>query len=334
MIQAFSGTTSVVNSNKMLSSCEFSQNSLENYDENVRIPSMTENISEHADLFLSYIAARGRSKYTLINYEVDLRQFKEYLLRQGIENVEDIDSASIRIFLSNIIGYGAAKTSAARKLSAVRGFVGWLCSRGILKNDPISGLKGPKLPSSLPRALSYEDTERLLTEGPEPGRHYQRDRLILELMYGSGLRVSELIGLDWENIEISQRTIRIFGKGAKERMVPFGTGVQSLLEDWRIKCRTGASGPVFTSEKGADRLTVRTVHRIVLRAASRTGLYGISPHTLRHCFATHMLERGAPLSVVQELLGHDSISTTQRYLSITAEQINKSYMKSHPRAQG
>lgn len=295
---------------------------------------MTENISEHADLFLSHIAARGCSKHTLINYEVDLRQFKEYLLRQGIEDVADIDAASVRIFLSNIIGFGAAKTSAARKLSAVRGFVGWLCTRGILSTDPIAGLKGPKLPSSLPRALSYEDTERLLTDGPEPGRHYQRDRLILELMYGSGLRVSELIGLDWDKIELDQRTIRIFGKGAKERLVPFGTGVRALLEEWRIKCGARESGPVFTSEKGADRLTVRTVHRVVLRSASRTGLYGVSPHTLRHCFATHMLERGAPLHVVQELLGHDSISTTQRYLSITAEQINKSYMESHPRAQG
>ncbi len=324
----------IVNSKQMLSSCEFSQNSLENYDEHVRIPSMTENISKYIDLFLSNIKARGRSKHTLINYEVDLRQFKDYLLRQGIEDVADIDAISIRIFLSNILGFGAAKTSASRKLSAVRGYVGWLSSRGILKSDPISGLKGPKLPNSLPRALSYEDTERLLTEGPEPGAHYQRDRLVLELIYGSGLRVSELIGLDWDKIEISQRTIRIFGKGSKERLVPFSVGVQSLLEEWRIATGAKEDGPVFMSEKGAERLTVRTAHRIVLRAAARTGLYGVSPHTLRHCFATHMLERGAPLSVVRELLGHDSISTTQRYLSITMEQMNKSYMESHPRAQG
>lgn len=295
---------------------------------------MSENISANISLFLSNIEVRGRSQNTLTSYEVDLRQFKDYLLRQGIEDVADIDSASIRVFLSNIIGFGAAKTSASRKLSAVRGFVGWLSANGMLKSDPVSGLKGPKLPLLLPRALSYEDTERLLTEGPEPGKHHQRDRLILELMYGSGLRVSELIGLDWTKIELSERTIRIFGKGSKERLVPFGVGVKQLLEDWSAVTGAAEGGPVFKSEKGAERLTVRTVHRVVLRAAARTGLHGVSPHTLRHCFATHMLERGAPLRFVQELLGHESITATQRYLSITTEQIKKSYMESHPRAQG
>lgn len=295
---------------------------------------MEENISANIDLFLDYLKSRGRSENTLTSYAVDLAQFKEYLIKQSIEDVGEIDASSIRIFLSGIAGVGFAKTSAARKLSAVRGFVSWLSSRGLLKSDPVAGLKGPKLPASLPRALSFEDTKRLLVEGPAPGRHYLRDRLILELMYGSGLRVSELIGLDWDKVESSERMLRIFGKGGKERITPFGVGVRSLLEEWRIITGGKAEGPVFTSEKGAERLTVRTVHRIVLRAAARTGLHGVSPHTLRHCFATHMLEHGAPLRIVQDLLGHETISTTQRYLSITTEQIKKSYMESHPRAQG
>ncbi|MCK9437797.1 MAG: tyrosine recombinase XerC, partial [Synergistaceae bacterium] len=286
----------------------------------------------NVDQFLAFMESRGRSKNTVINYRVDLEQFREYLLRQGISDVSGIDSQSVRVYLSNIIGFGIAKSSAARKLSAVRGFIRWLSSREVLDYGVAAGLKGPKLPSSLPRALSFEETEKLLTEGPENGKHYQRDRLILELLYGSGLRVSELIDLNWENIETDQRMIRVFGKGSKERLVPFGPGVKKLLEDWKLLSKEGTKGPLFLSEKGAERLTVRTVHRLVQRAALRVGIYGVSPHTLRHCFATHLLERGAPLRVVQELLGHESIAATQRYLSITAEQMKRSYMEYHPRA--
>ena len=293
---------------------------------------MAENISTNIEQFLSFLDSRGRSKNTVTNYRVDLEQFREYLLRQGILDVSGIDSQSVRVYLSNIIGFGIAKSSAARKLSAVRGFIRWLSSRNMLDYGVAAGLKGPKLPSSLPRALSFEDTEKLLIEGPENGKHYHRDRLILELLYGSGLRVSELIDLNWENIEIDQRMIRVFGKGSKERLVPFGPGVKKLLEDWRILSKNGTGGPVFESEKGAERLTVRTVHRLLQRAALRVGIYGVSPHTLRHCFATHLLERGAPLRVVQELLGHESIAATQRYLSITAEQMKRSYMEYHPRS--
>jgi len=293
---------------------------------------MAENISENVDQFLAFMESRGRSKNTVINYRVDLEQFREYLLRQDISDVSGIDSQSVRVYLSNIIGFGIAKSSAARKLSAVRGFISWLSSREILEYGVAAGLKGPKLPSSLPRALSYEETEKLLVEGPENGKHYQRDRLILELLYGSGLRVSELIDLNWENIETDQRMIRVLGKGSKERLVPFGPSVKELLEDWSLLSKEGTKGPLFISEKGAERLTVRTVHRLVQRAALRVGIYGVSPHTLRHCFATHLLERGAPLRVVQELLGHESIAATQRYLSITAEQMKRSYMEYHPRA--
>ncbi|MEK0452865.1 MAG: Tyrosine recombinase XerC [Synergistaceae bacterium] len=293
---------------------------------------MAENISENVDQFLAFMESRGRSKNTVINYRVDLEQFREYLLRQDISDVSGIDSQSVRVYLSNIIGFGIAKSSAARKLSAVRGFISWLSSREILEYGVAAGLKGPKLPLSLPRALSYEETEKLLVEGPENGKHYQRDRLILELLYGSGLRVSELIDLNWENIETDQRMIRVLGKGSKERLVPFGPSVKELLEDWSLLSKEGTKGPLFISEKGAERLTVRTVHRLVQRAALRVGIYGVSPHTLRHCFATHLLERGAPLRVVQELLGHESIAATQRYLSITAEQMKRSYMEHHPRA--
>ena len=141
------------------------------------------------------------------------------------------------------------------------------------------------------------------------------------------------MGLNWDDIELEERMLRIFGKGSKERRVPFGIGVQKLLEQWQVL--TGSEGALFKSNKeNAERLTVRTVHRLLIKAGEKLGLYGISPHTLRHCFATHMLEHGAPLRVVQELLGHESIATTQKYLLITTEQIKKSYMEAHPRAKG
>lgn len=291
---------------------------------------MAETIESCIDAYLDYLRSRGRSENTIVNYAVDLGQFSSYLEREGVSSIDEVDRDSVRIFLSSIIGIGDARTSAARKLSAVRGFVGWLAKRGILASDPGEGLKGPKLPQVLPRALSYEDTVRLLTDGPEAGKNYLRDRLILETLYGSGLRVSELIGLNWEDVELSERMFRVFGKGSKERMVPFGLCVKQLLEKWIPMTGYNMHGPVFKSEKGAERLTVRTVHRLVLKAAARVGLQGTSPHTLRHCFATHMLERGAPLHFVQELLGHDSIATTQRYLSITNEQVKRSYMEAHP----
>lgn len=295
---------------------------------------MTEKMSvaQYIDLFLENLRAKGRSKNTITNYAVDLCQFAEYLNNQQITEVEQITGDVIRGFLREVMGYGFAKTSASRKLSASRSFVKWLCRASLLDHDPGEELKGPKLPTSLPRALSYEATEALLTAGPKSGENFLRDKLLLELMYGSGLRVSELIGLNLEDVEFADRILRIRGKGGKERIVPFGEPVRKLIEEW-ITVRPAAEGPLFASEKGAERLTVRTVHRVVQRAAARSGLYGISPHTLRHCFATHMLERGAPLRVVQEMLGHESIATTQKYLSITTEQIKRSYMETHPRAK-
>lgn len=289
-------------------------------------------IAQYIDLFLENLRSQGRSDNTVTNYAVDLCQFAEYLNSQKITEVEQITGNVIRGFLREIMGYGFAKTSASRKLSASRSFVKWLCRADLLDYDPGEELKGPRLPVSLPRALSYEDTEILLSKGPKNGKYFIRDRLILELMYGSGLRVSELIGLNLEDIDFAERILRIRGKGGKERIVPFGMPVRELVEEW-LSARSITEGPLFASGKGAERLTVRTVHRVVMRAAARTGLYGISPHTLRHCFATHMLERGAPLRVVQEMLGHESIATTQRYLSITTDQIKRSYMEAHPRAK-
>ncbi len=294
-----------------------------------------EDISENIEKYISYLESQGKSKHTSLNYEIDLRHFRDYLINQEIVNVRDIDTRAIRIFLSSILGIGEAKTSAARRLSAVRGFTAWLFAGGSTLTDPSLGLKGPKKSEPLPRALSYEQTMKLIDEGfDKNSKTFMRDRLLVEMMYGSGLRVSEVIGLDWNKVELGERMLRITGKGAKERLVPFGVPQQKHLEEWKDITCTDADSPVFTSvSRNKERLTVRTVDRVVLRAAARAGLHGVTPHTLRHCCATHMLERGAPLKFVQEMLGHESIAATQRYLSITNEQIKRSYIMAHPAAQ-
>ncbi|MEG1603019.1 MAG: tyrosine recombinase XerC [Cloacibacillus sp.] len=295
---------------------------------------MVENISEEIDLYIDYLRSLRRSEHTTVNYRIDLMHFKDYLANQGINDVSGIDINSIRIFVSSILGIGEARTSANRRLSAVRGFTAWLCASGKLTSDPALGLKGPKKPAALARALPYSQIDRLLQDGPESGtKNFRRDRLILETLYGTGIRISELIGLNWDMIELETRTLRVMGKGDKERMVPMGFPLKALLEEWRDITCTDEAAPVFCAGKnGVGRLTVRTVDRIVMRAAKRAGLFGVTPHVLRHSCATHMLENGAPLRIVQELLGHDSIASTQRYLTITTDQVKKSYLNAHPMA--
>ncbi|MCX7828468.1 MAG: tyrosine recombinase XerC [Thermanaerothrix sp.] len=283
------------------------------------------------DSFLEYLRSLNRSDHTVINYGVDLGQFAEYLEGAGVVEIPQISRDHVRGYLRSLLGYGFAKTSALRKLSSIRGFTGYLKEMGVIQEDPCLGVRGPRSPQGLPRAISYDEVKRLIEEGPE-GKDAFRDRLVLEVLYGSGLRVSELCALDWDDVDLEERWLRVSGKGSKGRMVPFGFPVQGLLRAWRDV--TGGSGPLFPGKRGALRMTSRTVHRIVTGCAKRVGLWGVSPHTLRHSFATHMLEGGASLRVVQELMGHESLVTTQRYLDITAERMKESYQLSHPRAGG
>lgn len=308
--------------------------SLEIYNFPVTIPNMMENISCNIELYTDYLRSLGRSGHTVVNYGIDLRHFKECLDKQEITDIANIDLNSIRIFISSIIGVGEAKTSANRRLSAVRGFTAWLLAFGKISDDPSLGLKGPKKPENLPRALSYAQIEKLLNDGPDSGADtYRRDRLVLETLYDTGMRISELAGLNWDKVELEERTLVIMGKGSKERIVPIGVPLRDMLEEWRDITCVSLDGPVFKSGRtDGERLTVRTIDRIVKKAARRAGLFGVTPHVLRHSCATHMLENGAPLRIVQELLGHDSIASTQRYLTITTDQVKKSYLKAHPRA--
>ena len=293
---------------------------------------MQEMISSTLDLFLDHLRfEKGSSEHTVTSYSVDLAQFAEFLEHQGISRPREVEARHIRSYLREIMGYGYAKSSAARKLSSLRSWSAFLKERGIIEKDAAKGVRGPRLPERLPRAVSQEDAVRILDagrDGDDPGR----DSAVLELLYGCGLRIAELAALRWEQVDMNERMIRVLGKGEKERLVPFGKCALSALLDWREHLPPAGEFVFPGKKKGA--ITVRTVHRIVLRAAAKSGISGVTPHVLRHSFATHMLEGGASLRVVQELLGHESLLTTQHYLAVSAEHLRRSYVLAHPRAKG
>ena len=293
---------------------------------------MAEQLSSCVDSFLEHLRfGVGSSEHTVVNYAVDLSQFLEFLEQQEVTDPGQLDSGHVRSFLRAVVGYGFARSSAARKLSAIRSWCAFMCRERIIVQDPTIGLKGPRFPRRLPRAISYVEVERLLAEGPA-GDAAVRDSAALELLYGCGLRVAELVALDLEDVDLAERWVRVAGKGNRERMVPMGRVAVRAVEAW-LGEREGVpgEGPLFPGSRGG-RITVRTIHRIVTGAAARVGLAGVTPHVLRHSFATHMLERGAGLRVLQELLGHESLVTTQKYLKVTADQLKQSYLAAHPRA--
>ncbi|MDR3355363.1 MAG: tyrosine recombinase XerC [Synergistaceae bacterium] len=295
-------------------------------------------ISGHIDEFMLYIRSlKGRSDNTVVNYAVDLAQFADYLDVMGLDSLSNLDMGALRGFLRELSGYGLERTTVARKLSALRSFVKFLVRSGVLGEDISAGIRGPKISvSGIPRAVAYDDMMRMLDDGISGSKKKLRDGLILELLYGAGLRVNELTSLNWGDVDIPERMLRVDGKGDKTRIVPMGKVAQEQLERWRADASlrgrvTEGEEPLFHGV-GAERLTDRTVHRVVTAAAKAVGLTGVTPHSLRHSFATHMLERGAPLRVVQELLGHESLVTTQRYLTVTTEHMKRSYMEAHPRS--
>ncbi len=305
----------------------------ENYDEsNTKCYNthMCDTIASSVDAYLEYLKySRGSSDHTVVNYAVDLAQFSEYLETLDIHCPKEVGHTHVRSFLREVVGFGYARSSAARKLSSIKGWTSYLKERGMIASDPASGVRGPRLPRKLPRAMTPDEVTRLIEEGPR-GKNETRDKAVLELLYGCGLRIAEAAGLEWEQVDLGERWIRVLGKGNKERMVPLGRCAVEALADWRQ--RLDPEERFLFPGEGDGPVAVRTLHRVVARAARRVGLVEVTPHVLRHSFATHMLERGASLRVLQELLGHESLVTTQRYLKVTAEQLKKSYIQAHPRA--
>ena len=294
---------------------------------------------------------RNVSPETLRAYERDLLRFHRFVAHDflGAEpGPRDVDALAVRSFLAAMTREGLAKRSQGRALAAVRSMFRFACREGILAANPAQGVKTPKVPVTLPRHLRPGEVETLMeapaVDGDRPLA--RRDRAILELLYAAGLRVSELVGLDWRNVDLSARVLRVIGKGRKERMVPFGRpagdALRAWLGDWEAIRARGGPGrpganpdedPVFLNHQGG-RLTDRSVRRILDRwVESAAVAKGVHPHTLRHTFATHLLENGADLRTIQELLGHASLSTTQKYTHLEVERLLSVYRGSHPRAR-
>jgi integrase/recombinase XerC len=278
---------------------------------------------------------RNASTHTVRAYLDDLAQFIAHLREElGREpSPRDVDHLLIRAFLARLHRLGLKKSSAARKLASLRTFFRYLCREGILEANPARALLSPRLERRIPAHLDETDVGRLL-EVPGEGAADVRARAILELLYATGIRCAELVGLDLPEVDLEARFVRVLGKGRKERVVPFGAPAEKALRSYlpvRSKCRP-RSDALFVNARGG-RLTDRSVRAIVERRVREAAVaQRISPHGLRHSFATHLLERGADLRSIQELLGHARLSTTQRYTHLDTRHILEIYSKTHPRA--
>ncbi len=290
-------------------------------------------MKRYIEKFLRYLEyERNASSHTLINYRHDLEVFGNFA---GESPVEKIDLVMLRRYLADLKAKNFRKITLARKLSSLRSFFKFLCREGYLKNNPVLSLKTPKQEKRLPTVLGVAELSRLL-EGPLETLQDLRDRAILETLYSSGLRVSELTQLNLPHVDFIGGVLKVSGKGKKERLTPIGEmalrALQAYLEK-RGERRAFRNSQILFTNRSGGRLTDRSVRRVVDRSLRKAGLaHHVSPHTLRHSFATHLLDRGADLRSVQELLGHQNLSTTQIYTHVTAERLKKAYDKAHPRA--
>ena len=294
--------------------------------------------------FLQHLRRRDVSHHTITAYENDVATFLKHtaqIRQKPIDDLTpaDVDAFAIRAFLGELHKQRISATSSARKLSAIRTFVKFLRREDLIEDDPSSLVAAPKRPETIPAHLSIDEMNKLLEMPDSSTPLGRRDRAILELFYASGLRLSELVGLGIEDVNLSGRMVRVLGKGRKERLVPFNTSTADAIRAY-LKDRASLSGsvrrkadrPLFLNYRGGG-LSTRSVDRLVRRYVALCGAkFGISPHALRHSFATHLLANGADLRAIQELLGHARLSTTQRYTHVNAAQLIDVYKKSHPRA--
>jgi integrase/recombinase XerC len=294
-------------------------------------------VEEAIDPFLGSLRQRNASWHTLKAYRSDLENFAAYI---GSRPWSSIDHLVIRGFLSHLYQKGLGKTSVARSLAAVRSLYRWLAQEGVVEQNPAALVATPKLPKKLPRVPTIEEMNSVLeAEMPEAASFPERDRLILELLYGCGIRNSELTGINVDDIRTSRGAILIRGKGKKERYVPFGDSVKTALAAYLplrqalLASRRNHSPALLINRRGG-RLTTRSVGRITKKIAVARGLSpDLHPHTLRHAFGTHMLEEGADLRSIQEMLGHERLSTTQRYTQLSMKHVLEVYDQTHPRAK-
>jgi integrase/recombinase XerC len=290
--------------------------------------------------FLRYLTVeRSASPETRRAYAGDLAHFRTFL---GPAPLPSVDTRLVRAWLAELYRHGLDAASIARKLAALRSFLKFLVRRGVLARNPARAVRGPRLPRKLVGFLPVDDAFALMDASTSAaarprarGRDHAvvaaRDHAIVEVLYASGLRVSEAAGLDLEAVDLARASLRVLGKGGKERMVPFGAMARRALEA-HLRGRGAAPGALFTNGRGG-RLTARSIHTIVRDSARAAGITRrVTPHTLRHTFATHLLEGGADLRMIQELLGHSRLSTTQRYTHVDADRLMKIYDRAHPRS--
>ncbi|MGE0040737.1 MAG: tyrosine recombinase XerC [Vicinamibacterales bacterium] len=312
---------------------------------------------------------RNVSPNTARAYGSDVEQYLEWVAEERDLKVSalepaHLDMTTVRTHLAELNRRRLARSTVARKLSALRTFVRYLRREGVIDHDPAAQAVAPKRDQTIPAHLTEDEMNRLLEMPDAAAPLGRRDRAILELFYASGLRLSELVGLDLQDVNLSSRMLRVLGKGGKERIVPFNQSAERALRAWlkdravlrfdrlgtvptaepraaraRVEGRRGRARlpdqaePLFVNYRGT-RLTGRSVHRLVLRYVAQCSTrLGVSPHALRHSFATHLLQRGADLRAIQELLGHARISTTQRYTHVNATQLIDVYRQAHPRAR-
>lgn len=289
--------------------------------------------------FITYlIAEKNASDYTVRNYRQEIGQFLDFLNGQGVDSWQQVDRTVLRRYLAWLQEKGYVKASIARKVSELRSFCRYLVREGLLDSNPLSLVSSPKVPKRLPSFLELHEIEALLS-APDPAKPLgQRDRAIMETLYASGMRLSELAGLNLSDIDWGRGESRVWGKGEKERIVLLGEPASRALEryvrDGRGKLAKGRATNALFLNRFGYRLSRRSVGLILNKYAKRAGLEKrVTPHLLRHTFATHMLDGGADLRVVQELLGHVQLATTQIYTHVTQSRAREEYLKAHPRAR-
>jgi integrase/recombinase XerD len=306
---------------------------------------MTDVLGTQVQRYLDHLTVeRGLADNTLAAYRRDLARYAAFLRERGVHDAQDVDDRTVAAFVARLSaathgdGRPYRASSVVRALSAVRSFHRFLLREGEAERDPAAAVVRPRLPRSLPRPMPVEEVLRLL-DAPSPGDPAGlRDRAVLETLYGAGLRVSELTGLDVDDVDLEEGSVRVFGKGSKERDVPLGRFATDAIAAYLRRTRPGLAttrsrSALFLNLRGG-RLTRQGVAGILAKAVRGAGIERrVTPHTLRHSFATHLLEGGADVRVVQELLGHASVATTQVYTLVTREHLREVYYTAHPRAR-
>ena len=306
---------------------------------------MRDDVSSQIERFLDHLTVeRGLSRHTIAAYRRDLARYAEFLLRRRVSDATEVTARNVTAHIARVSssthgdGVPYRATSVVRALSSIRAFHRFLMREGEADVDPTAGVIRPRLPRRLPRPLSVEDVGKILAQPGRSTRQGVRDRAVLETLYGSGLRVSELVGLDVDDVDLEEGRVRVLGKGSKERDVPLGRYARDAIAAYLTRVRpeiaTARSRSALFLNLRGGRLTRQGCTGILERHAAAARIRArVSPHTLRHSFATHLLEGGADVRVVQELLGHASVATTQVYTLVSKEHLREVYFSSHPRAR-